>query len=245
MLVFSHERPLQLAAFLESFRIHCGSNPDIAIYTANCKELDTGQFKQDVLGQLGGYDYVLFCVDDTVFVHPFNLERPISLLKSNNDAIGFSLRLGLNTHYCYMKDCEQAIPKFEVVGGAWIKYNWTKAEQDFGYPLEISSSLYRTEDIIPILENCCFDSPNTLEMMLYRSRFRPQKESLLCYSRSVAVSVPFNKVQTDFPNNRSMKYTPHYFKVLHDQGKRIDVKKYTGIVPNAVHQELQLILKGE
>jgi hypothetical protein len=230
---------------LESFRLHCIDNPDIAIYTADCSKLEPGQFKEDVLAELNGYEFVLFCVDDTIFLRQFDLKRPISLLKKHPDAIGFSLRLGLNTTYCYMKDCDQKVPKFEVVDGHCIKYNWRKAQWDFGYPLEISSSIYRTDDVMGILEDCNFDNPNMLEVMLSRGRFGCRKDYLMCYPESVAVSVPFNKVQKVFPRNRSMKYTPHYFQTLYKQGMRINVEEYAGITTNSAHQELPLKLKGE
>jgi len=236
MLVFSFERPLQLAATLESFKLHCKSKPDITVYTKDCSKLKPNEFKQDVLSELKGYEFILFCVDDTIFINPFDFEC-LWILGIDREAIGFSLRLGLNTSRCYMKDCVQKVPET-------TRYKWTRAEQDFGYPLEISSSVYRTADIKRVIENCEFGTPNTLEMMMHRNRLRLKKDFLWCYPRSVAVSVPFNKVQRDFPNNRSMKYTPHYFKVLYEQGKRIDVGEYAGTVTNAVHQELPLMLKG-
>ena len=90
---------------------------------------------------LPGNLYVLFLVDDNIFVRDFHLSNVIDVLKKHNDLIAFSLRLGENTTYCYSQNHLQALPSFTYINQGIAKYDWTKAEYDFGYPLDISSSL--------------------------------------------------------------------------------------------------------
>ena len=63
-----------------------------------------------------------------------------------------------------------------------LKYDWTSAERDFGYPLEVSSSLYRVKDIYPILVQIHFRNPNTLEDQLAANKhiYVKTRPNLLC-----------------------------------------------------------------
>lgn len=243
ILVFSFKRNLQCAAFLESLELHCEDEVGLSIYTKDCSKLRAGEFRRDVRSQIRGCEYVMFCVDDTIFTHDFSLKFVTDQLGCFRDAVGFSLRLGLNTDYCYMKDKKQSIPDPMVNEGICSVYKWTKAELDFAYPLEISSSVYRVEDILPILRGGKFGNPTELEILLHRNRHKPKKPFLLCFNQSVAFSAPFNRVQTMFAGNRSQKFTAEFFEDLYKGGSRIDVERYSGLVTNAAHQEVVLYLK--
>ena len=73
-------------------------------------------FKKDLLACLIGHDYVFFMVDDNIFVKDFLLKDIIEALNRNHRAIGFSLRLGRNTGYCYMQRRDQSLPPFSDAG---------------------------------------------------------------------------------------------------------------------------------
>ena len=242
ILVFNKKRRLQLDAFKRSLKLHSGLVP--IVYSKDCKG-DVGQFKRDVLEIIDGSEYVMFCVDDTIFIRDFDAKKICHLLDIHQQAIGFSLRLGRNTTYCYMHDCKQVVPQFSEVQYGCLKYNWKWAKEDFAYPLEISSSVYRRNDIVKILNKVDFNNPTTLEMALNRSRFLLGKSFLLCFPQSVAVSIPWNKVQTHSPNNRCGYHTEEELDELYEVGKRMDVSAYENAFPNAVHEELILRLEGE
>jgi len=243
-LVFSHKRALQLDAFINSYFFNCEDSESLQIYDKDCSKLTPGKFKQDVIDAIGDYEYVLFCVDDLIFKEPFSLCDIMRALSRFKKAIGFSLCLGTNTDYCYMKDCKQEIPAWSPEKNIFV-YQWTEATLDFAYSMALSGHAYRTGDVLPIIKDGDFDCPNSLEVALYRKRYIPKKNSMLAYRKSVAFCAPFNKVQTKFPNNRSMFYIPEFFDRLYENGKRIDWMKYQGIKTNAVHQEVDLYLKGE
>ena len=240
-LVFHYNRNLQVEAFKESFNTHCLEKRDVLILEQCCAELEHGVFKDNVLAELDGFEYIHFCVDDIIFTQDFSLDEVMESLSSNPDAIGFALLMGRNTDYCYMHDCKQPLPEF--TGTRVLKYDWRTAKEDFGYPLQISSGVYRVSDLLPILDKKYFNSPNKLEAILSRFRGYFKKYYLLCFETSVGFCAPFNKVQTDFPKNRSMGYTPEFFEELYKNGSRIDTSAYSGIIPNGMHQEVELFLK--
>jgi hypothetical protein len=214
------------------------------VYSLDCASLNHGEFKRDILEIIDGSEYVMFCVDDTIFLSDFDVEQIQHLLKKHKKAIGFSLRLGRNTKYCYTKDRNQKVPEFEKVNGC-LKYEWIASDLDFGYPLEISSSIYRRDDIVKILNRVYFRNPTTLEIALHKNRYVLNKPYLLCYPKSVAVSVPWNVVQTQSPNNRCGNRTEESLEELYKAGVRINIEAYAGMTTNAAHQELPLMLEGE
>src|SRR5258706_12280051 len=116
-IVFSRHRPLQLEATLSSFALHCrdaaGAQLKV-LYTSSTPRLQSlyeqvmmehpgvgfvkqHDFRGDLLGLMERAHYVLFLVDDSLFVREFNLQSAIESLDDQPDALGFSLRLGPNT----------------------------------------------------------------------------------------------------------------------------------------------------
>ncbi len=188
--------------------------------------------------------YVLFLVDDNLFVKAFSLLDITQQLIDHPEALGFSLRLGTNITYCYTLDRPQSIPDVDGIYPGILKFDWTKAEADFGYPLEISSSVYRSQDIFPVIAKQSFKNPNELEYQLAVSadEFSGQKPFLLCPDRSITFCNPLNTVQTFVPNRGGEKinYTSEYLADLFDQGYRIEVGAYAGFVPYGCHQEVDL-----
>jgi len=263
-LIFSKDRAMQLQATIDSFFLHCGDNGDIqlsVLYKASnqshrrqydkLKEkyssisfIEEADFKKQVLAVIDKFEYVLFLVDDNLFVRDFYLADIVKSLRSNNDAIGFSLRLGGNTDYCYARNTSQGLPEFQPAGGSILKYDWTEAEFDFGYPLEVSSSVYRTKDIRAMLVEIKFDNPNMLEGLMAANvrLYSRQKSQLLCYEHSVTFCNPVNMVQSVSANRFGgvRKYSAQKLAEMFDDGFEVDVSRYSGFVPNSCHQEVEL-----
>jgi len=266
-LIFSKDRAMQLQAVIDSFFLHCGDSDRLKLFILykttndlhrrqyeklidkypNISFIKETDFREQVLTVLKGFEYVLFLVDDNLFVRDFCLADIIKNLKTNPDAIGFSLRLGRNTNYCYPRDTGQSLPAFEQLDDGILRYDWTRAEIDFGYPLELSSSAYRTRDIAALLERFVFDNPNILEELMAANAglYAQTHRNLLCYDSSVAFCNPVNKVQNIY-NNRTgtdHRYTLDNLADMFEKGVRIAVERYSGFVPNACHQETELYFK--
>jgi glycosyltransferase involved in cell wall biosynthesis len=267
-IVFSKDRPLQLDAALASMAARW-RDPEIGqvavLYAASTQQFESlyaevaashpavhlrreRSFKRDLLDLVSPTRYVGFVVDDTVFVRDFSLATVLSELDVDGLALGFSLRLGRNTTYCYPLDAPQLVPAFAQRRGGVLAYEWPDASYDFGYPLELSSSVYRTADLQAMLRSLLYSNPNTLEAQLAArattySQFRPR---LLCFERSVAFSIPANIVQSVAPNRASTRASQSAtdLAALFESGSRIDVRRYLDFSNNGCHQDLPLEIQN-
>jgi hypothetical protein len=203
-------------------------------------------FRDDVLSIISPSRVIMFLVDDTLIARSFSLALAADALINEPRALGFSLRLGSNTTYFYMLDRTQALPAFQPAGRGVLRYDWRDSEHDFGYPLELSSSLYRTADLIPSLRNMDFRNPNRLEAELAtrRDNFADRQPLLLCFERSAAFSAPMNLVQEEFPNRSrgAADCSVEALSRLFDEGYRLDVAVWNDYTPRAVHEEIDLKL---
>jgi hypothetical protein len=188
--------------------------------------------------------YVLFLVDDNIFVREFSLHQVIQILHHQPRAIGFSLRLGGNIARSYVADRPETMPDCSRLDHDVCMFDWTSTSGSFGYPLELSSSVYRVQQILPLISRWPFQNPNTLESKMANKAgvFRRSHPQLLCYRNSVTFCNPVNKVQTIYANragNRS-EYSVDQLAQLFAAGYRIDVAALAGFVPSACHQETEL-----
>ncbi len=195
----------------------------------------------------GPIPYGLFLVDDNLFVRRFNLEPVLLSLQSDPSALGFSLRLGSNTTFCYPQNRTQSLPPLEAFhsDGEIFRFNWTRADGDFGYPLEVSSSIYRLAELLPVLDRLQFTNPNRMESYLSHKAplFSTSRPWLLCFGQSVTFCDPINKIHTDYANRAGSDptYTADHLAELYEQGYRIDVNAYLGFIPSGCHQEEKLV----
>lgn len=264
-VIFSKDRAMQLDATLKSFFLHCKDSRSVTlkiIYntSSNIHELQYHQlmaeylevdfikensFKEDLLSLLEQYRHVLFMVDDNIFTRSFHVSDAVTQLDTNPDVLGFSLRLGKNNKYYYMMNCRQRLPEFQKLDSALLKYDWTVAEYDFGFPLEVSSSIYRISDLWSILFRIDFSSPNTLEFMLakHKELYKSTSNHLICYEQSVVFCNPANIVNSVHINRAGNRYeyTSRSLADLFNQGFRVDVKSYADFVPSACHQEVDFV----
>jgi glycosyltransferase involved in cell wall biosynthesis len=261
-VLFSKDRPLQVDATLRSWALHALSTDRFqmtVLYTASSSRMESlyrqvrrehpgvwfvreRDFRGDLLTLLKGYEEVLFLVDDCLFVRPVPVESISRLLAADPEAIGFSLRLGENTTYCYSMDGPQRVPALTRPEDAVIRYSWPDAELDFGYPLEVSSSLYRLEFLLPLLESMEFRNPNSLEseMAAAAPRFRSSKPALLSSALSMAFCVPVTRVQEAFANRAGVSNAQPAGELAERfrSGARIDVDSLAGHLPDSCHQEI-------
>jgi tetratricopeptide (TPR) repeat protein len=267
-LVFSKDRAMQLQAGIESFLLHCrdaGALSLSVLYKASdanhqrqyavlarrfpqVRFIPETDFRSQVLGLLNTSRHILFLVDDNLFVRAFRLDTILESLRQNADAVGFSLRLGRNIQRCYMREVPPAQPAFIPTEPGIVKYSWLGAPHDFGYPLEVSSSLYRTAEILPLLEQLPFANPNTLEGLMAANAqlYAAARPAVLCFEQSVAFCNPINMVQTTCHNRAGSnpQHSAQHLAGLFDQGMRIDVARFAGFVPASCHQEVELPIRN-
>jgi SAM-dependent methyltransferase len=265
-IVFSKDRPLQLDATLSSLRNHCRDFEKLdvrVIYKAtddrfraaykdvaqahSVRLIEETDFRADTRAAAAGAEHILFIVDDCLFVREFSADDCVRDMAEHADVLGVSLRLGTNTVECYPVNRTQALPVFTALASGSLAFDWTDAEFDFGYPLEVSSSIFRGCDVLPLLEALPYTSPNTLEELLARNagQFRATRPKLICFKTSVAFCVPLNRVQSLFANRCSdaVETSPSVLLERFEQNMRVDVERMNGFVPRACHQEVELPIR--
>lgn len=242
--------------FLKQYKIIQTENPNVDfVFQENFQSdlLSTMKITASLLGRfttkLGllhriTTPYVLFLVDDNIFVHDFRLSDIMNAMAKETKALGFSLQMGLNIHYCYPLDIRIQFPTHETVYGDVIKYRWAEAGDGLNYPLEVSSSVYRWKEIAPLLAGLSFSNPNTLEaqMAANAALFRRSHPELLCYRQSITFCNPVNKVQSVYNNKAGgrQEYSADALARKFENGYRIDIRVYQNIIPEAGHQEVEL-----
>lgn len=271
-IIFSKDRALQLQACLDSFYYQCTDSNNVAITVLyhTTKPEHTRQYNvlkhrfpdvkfaaetnivDQLLTETKNYVYVLLQCDDNLFINSFAMLDVIFSLDIYKDALGFSLRLGKNTTKCYTRNACQRIPKHNgvVTAATIIQYPWEHEQFDFGYPLEVSSSVYRIEDVETIwMKNRNIIMPRIEDVMnKSKNQFLSTRPNLLCYKQSVAFSNPMNEV-SKLPANWAnrvwgdKRFTVEEFAQAFDDGHRINIEKLSGFVTESAHQEVDLELE--
>ena len=265
-VIFSKDRPMQLSLTLTTNEKQCvekNARNEIVIYKASneryenayqqvAKEHPTVQFLKEKTFKLDLYEcikkkkYVLFVVDDCIFTKKYSTSTISSFIDICDGVLGFSLRLGTNTKLCYPLYIENNIPYMQKIGDNIYGFSWKEAGAgDFSYPLELSSSVYRVQDIKPIIEGLHYTNPNQLEWVMYNYISRlTHKSFLLCYETSPAFCNPINRVQSE--NNNRVGLNPDYsvenLLTLYEQGYRINDDLFDGFISNGAHQEVDIEL---
>lgn len=260
VVIFSKDRPMQCLAAIQSFYKHCNDPDDVNIETLffasndnilqlyHATESETRltftkqtNFKEDLLQMVEGYDYTFFVVDDNLFIRDFYVADGQKFLEKWSDAIVFSYRMGLNITYCYTVDRPQAIENFWYFNNQ-IRTCWAESVLDWNYPMDLSSSIYRTEEIYPYLKYLDYSNPNQLEFYLDNFKSRFYKPYMGCYQQSVAFCNPINKVNSINTNRSGDKneYSIENLLKKFQDGYRINIDKFDRFVPSSPHQEVEI-----
>jgi hypothetical protein len=265
-IIFSYDRCMQLDLCLNTLKQHC-NNEDLNINVLyNCSNYSHDEaykllirehpdikfhkeknFKQDLIKLVEGYDYIFFVTDDNITTRSFSISEIKDLLKTETKALGFSLRLGVNTKYCYSLNCNQEIPPCVKLKNNILMFGWANGQADFNYPLEVSSSIYLTKNIMHILYGTEYENPNDLEWNMYQClpMFTATKPLLMCYETSVAFCDTINKVKST-NTNRSSNYSKYSTSSLLTEWEncgRIEYSMFDGFISNAAHQEVDIEIK--
>ena len=242
VIIFSKDRAAQLDLLLRSmpdeFRVVCEviakySNP--IFYDGYMKHdpeswfCFESDFKTDLRESLAWYDpLTMFLTDDDIFINPL---PEIPELPDNVACL--SLRLNPRMNYCYTLNRKQTPPKMQP-GNIW---NWRLADADYGYPMSLDGHIFRTADILPLLENLDYHDPNSLEAALARNPIN--RPMMMCFDKSVIVNNPINRVQ-DTIKNRYGNVSAEWINEQYLAGRRIKLEPFIGIEPNACHVELPI-----
>jgi len=190
--------------------------------------------------------FTLQLVDDNLFVRPFSILDACRTLRRKRSVLNFSLRLGGNICYSYTKNCQITPPTFKNIGDGILEYRWPGKDDSFGYPMDISSSVYRTVDLFVLEKMIAFHSPNSLEGRLNVRVKKLAKvipvHKISCYRTSVAFCAPINRVQDEVKNRASgiTDYSADSLAQLFEEGYRIDIESFENFTAMSCHKEVEV-----
>jgi hypothetical protein len=251
-VIFSKDRAMQLDACLRSIeRLGPYAGPIAVVWKATTPEfgegyrlLDLGRrvrlipqsddFRRDVMGTLDpNSEHTVFHTDDDVFFR----RSPAAPILSDEFA-AFSFRLGHNTTYCYTLGRAQVVPG-QAVDGPVIAWDWTRAKDDFSYPMSLDGHVFQTRLLLRMLRRARFDNPNQLEEELHLRRYLAP-HTMLSFRESCLVSIPANVVSPTHRNRASddAELSPEVLNARYLVGERIDLERmnFSGIT--SAHQEV-------
>lgn len=181
--------------------------------------------------------HTMFLVDDLVFKEPFTLDcEEYEKFKKNTDIMAMSLRLDTGINYCYTQNKPMTIPIFRMKN-IW---EWQGKDYDWGYPWSIDGNIFRTEDLIKIIRNSRFFSPNAMESSLIR--YMPQRPYMICFDKAKVINNPANKVGKF--NNRYGKIDFEFLNNKFLSGQRIALEPIIGMKSNSCHKEFEYIYEN-
>ena len=256
-VVFSRDRALQLDAFLESLErfaplayetiavLYRATGPLFAqAYDELRRErplvawLEESSFRDDLLGALGTEPYLVFHTDDDVFFDA------VPAFELREDEVCFTLRLGLNTTYCYPLDVEERLQDAEAETER-VSWSWRdQAPGAYSYPLALNGHVFRANDARDWLQRIGYTNPNELESSL-QALGDDVPARMASFPRSRVVSIPTNIVNETFPNRHAGGRDVGGLNDRFLRGERIDTEAMDFANVTACHQEIELKFTGD
>lgn len=261
-IIFSKDRPAQLDLLLRSLSQSPVKNHINVLYRSseeylegysrvqslhpNINLVEECDFRSDLLklldGQLGGTTSKFtqfFCDDDIMYCPPdFTQESLEELFKLK--IVAFSLRLGRNT-WCQTPGTSERVqfPNFVRYAGALVWDYKTVGYGNFGIPMSLDGTIYKTDFITDVTKSISFKGPNSYEATMFNiscgfSGF------MSCLNKSSVVGVPINLVNTEFsnPHGQSFYQNPQEMnkRFLNMEKLYFDVQQING-----AHQYVDLL----
>ncbi len=175
-----------------------------------------------------------FLVDDIVFTHELDLDAAgLQALDEDPRVLCCSLRLDPNKDYCYALDAPMEPPALSPE----MTFEWRGRFGDWGYPMSADGHVFRTEQIVPLLERLDYFNPNSLEEQLSQNPL--DLPLMACVDPSTIVNVPDNRVQDTAPN-RHAGNDAQRLAVAFVSGRRLDLAPFEGLVTREVHHVMPL-----
>ena len=206
-IVFSKNRACQLELLLRSLSV-----PVTVLYTFDSEYKDGYEkvmsiypsvqfikqidFRRQLIELIGNSKYCMFFVDDDVMINSFNEYCP-EFEEFMNDSNILSLSLYLCRQYKH-----RGLPVLD--GNKWEWKPFSKglsgnALRIWGHPMTVGSTIFRTDDILPIIKNNKMSTPNYLEAALDLNI--PKRDLMMCFDKPKVIVNAINQVQTDFKSH--------------------------------------------
>ena len=194
--------------------------------------IEERSFRDDLLEALAGNTPgVVFHTDDDVFFDG------VPAFELREDEVCFSLRLGLNTTYCYPLDLQERLeaPRVEP-----HRVSWSWREQPpgaYSYPLALNGHVFRADEARDWMSGLDYANPNELEAAL-QALLEGVRTRMASFPTSRVVSIPANIVNETFPNRHAGLHDVAELNERFLAGERIDVAAMNFARVDACHVEI-------
>lgn len=193
-------------------------------------------FKEDVIDSIDlSEEHTMFFTDDDIFCNEFSLNKgKFRHFQGRDDIICFSLRLNTGLSYCYPQSKIITPPEF----AAYNVFGWKGQQGYYNYPMSVNGHIFKTKDILPLLERLEYDNPTWLE---YQLSINPiNKPFMNCGDKSFIVNNPCNRVQS-VCENRNEGLDNEKINERFLSGKRLSLDMVKNIEVKSCHQPIELI----
>lgn len=194
-IIFSKDRACQLELLLRNLNMPAtilfthepefqkGYEKLMKMYP-NFKFVKENNFKKQIIKLIGDSEYVMFLCDDDIMLEHFNEDCPeFKLFKMDEEIICLSLRAKGSYKYAP-----------SLINNEW---KWKGERKDWGYPMSVTSHIFRSEDILQTIKRENFKTPGGLEMKLRRNP--PERDLMLCFDQPKTINNLANRVQNKYP----------------------------------------------
>jgi hypothetical protein len=252
-IVFSRDRAMQLDAFLRSVELHVPELFEelVVLYRATEEGFAAGyerlraerpgvtwvaesNFRDDLLELVGDERLLVFHTDDDVYF------RSIGAFDLRDEEVCFTLRLGLNTTYCYPLDRDEELRDAEV-GGDRVSWDWRAQDPGaYSYPLALNAHVFRAREAHEWLGRTEYASPNELEAAL-QALSPDVQPRMASFAHSAVVSIPANIVNDTYANRHGAMHGAQDLNLRFLDGERIDVPAMSFDRIGACHVEIPYV----
>jgi len=260
-IIFSKDRALQLHALLSSYFEHVqdqvpihilyrsSSAPHRKAYDEVFVLFNSGiqtvrretDFREDLLGIMESMksSKVMFLVDDILFINPIELG---GFARLPSQIFVPSLRLGNQISFSYVYQKPLPLPIFipDILDDnnklCWI---WEQGEMDWAFPLSLDGHIFSRQEIIIMIKNFGFSSPNSLERIMQQFEGIYKKRYGVCPLQSVIVNIPCNRVKADYDYHHGNIHQNFLLKKW-EEGLQMNYEKLYHWNNQGVHEEIPI-----
>lgn len=239
IIIFSKNRACQLDLFLRSFFVNMlidykvsvlykyttnefklGYDNLINIYGSKVKFIKEKQFKSDLLKLYDrGSTFTLHLTDDNFIKRPILLDNKFEILVKNKDITTLTMSMGKNLRF--LNPNEPMPPPESFIDEKNCIYEWAKCKHRvWHFPRGLTTTIYRTVDIIDWFPKLNFKNPNTLEAAM--SPGSSSKPYMMCWSKNRLIVLTVNVVQKVYPTMAG-NITVEYLNNKWLSGQRIKI----------------------
>lgn len=257
LVLFSFDRPIQLLGALESTTRYIKGVETISVlYRASDQRFETAysnikvlypnvhfvpqsdtphkDFKPLLLQTIedSSSEYILFGSDDMIVKDFVDLLFCQEMLEKTG-AYGFYLRLGSNIQNAHSQNHLESIPPSIALNNGVFAWDFRDGNSDWATYHSIDMVLYRKSDVISVLTDLKFKTPNSLEKIWAKQPFLNPVG--LYFDHSKTMNLPLNISRGS--NSIHLNLTAEELLVKFNQGLKMDIHPFFQVENNAFQYE--------